>query len=143
MSGRIQEQVGFLLIQVMRGHRGRAAALLGQFGVHVGQEMVLAALWDEDGLSQSALAEQNGVEPPTMTRMIDRMARADLVRRERDTGDARVSRVFLTERGQRLREPVQAAWRTLEREAFFGFTLEERIIIRRLLLQMRANLADG
>jgi len=137
---RIQDNASYVLIQTMKEHRDRAATELDKLGVHVGQERVLAALWDEDGLVQSRIAEQLGIELPTMTKMLERMERADLVYRQRDQQDARVSRVRLTERGHALRGAVQAAWEALDRQTFAGFTLEERILARRFFLQMRANL---
>lgn len=136
----IEENTTFLLVQALKAHRDRAAAALERLGVHVGQEMLLSALWEEDGQPQAQLAARAGIEPPTMTRMVDRVARAGLVERRRDPADARVSRVYLTARGQALREPVRRAWADLDRQALAGFTPEERLLLRRFLIHLRDNL---
>jgi MarR family transcriptional regulator, organic hydroperoxide resistance regulator len=137
---RVQDNTTYLLTQTMKAHRDWAAAALDRLGIHVGQERVLAALWDEDGLTQSQIADQLAIELPTLTKMLERMERADLVTRRRDSADARVSRVSLTERGRDLRGPVQAAWEQLDAQAFVNFTAEERLLARRFFLQMRDNL---
>ncbi len=136
----IGENTTFLLFQTCKAHRDRAAAALERLGVHVGQEMLLSALWEQDGQPQTHLAACAGIEPPTMTRMVDRVERAGLVERRRDPEDARVSRVYLTERGRALREPVRRAWADLDRQTLAGFTTEERLLVRRLLIHMRENL---
>jgi MarR family transcriptional regulator, organic hydroperoxide resistance regulator len=141
MSGtRIQETVGYLLARVGRAHRAGVSTRLAEVGLHVGQEMVLVYLWDQDGRSQTELAERLEVEPPTLTRMLSRMERCGFVERRRDPEDGRIFRVYLTPEGRALREPVEAGWMEVEDRAFANLTLEERLLLRRLLLQVRANL---
>jgi DNA-binding MarR family transcriptional regulator len=141
MSGtRIQESVGYLLTRVGRAHRAGVSAYLAEFGLHVGQEMVLMHLWEQDGRSQKDLAERLEIEPPTLTRMLSRMERCGFVERRRDPEDGRIFRVYLTPEGRALREPVEAGWMEFEDRAFADLTLEERLLLRRLLLQVRENL---
>lgn len=51
-------------------------------------------------LGELAAAEQ--VRPPTMTRLVQEMERAGLVRRQADAADARVVRVRWTTKGERV-----------------------------------------
>jgi DNA-binding MarR family transcriptional regulator len=51
-------------------------------------------------LGELAAAEQ--VRPPTMTRIVQALERAELVARERDTRDARVHRLAATAKGRRV-----------------------------------------
>ena len=60
---------------------------------------LLKALADEDGVSMSDLAAKLGVQPPTVTKMISRLAAQDYVERRQSSGDGRQAHVFLTERG--------------------------------------------
>lgn len=39
-----------------------------------------------------------------------------------------------------MTKTVKQVWRTLEAETFDGFTMEERVLLRRFFLQMRENL---
>jgi DNA-binding MarR family transcriptional regulator len=68
------------------------------------------------------------------------MEAVGLVARKHDVEDQRVSRVYLTEAGRALQGDVEQTWRRLEEETFANFTLEERLLLRRFLLQMRENL---
>ncbi|XXV34779.1 MarR family transcriptional regulator [Sorangium sp. So ce1504] len=63
-------------------------------GLQPGQDVLLRQLCQSDGLSQSALIERLGVEPPTVTKALGRLEKAGLVVRRRDPNDARVSRVY-------------------------------------------------
>ena len=136
----ISETTGYLLARACKAHRGNVGAALAEVGLHVGQEMVLLHLWREDGLSPSELAERLGVEPPTVTNMLSRMERAGLLERCRDPEDARCTRVYLTEKGRRLHEPVERRWEEAEKRALAGITAEEEYLLRGLLARIHDNL---
>lgn len=136
----IQETVGYVLAQVGRLHRNHVGTALAALGLHVGQEMMLLHLWTEEGLSLSDLALCAGLDLSTMSKAVARMERAGLVERRSDAADERVVRVFLTDRGRALRDPVIQAWHEVERHAMAGLTMEEQILLRRLLLQVQQNL---
>jgi DNA-binding MarR family transcriptional regulator len=53
-------------------------------------------------LTIGALAEAEGVKPPTMTRLVDGLEREGLVTRESDPADRRAVRVRATEDGRRV-----------------------------------------
>lgn len=101
---------------------------------------MLRALWEQEGLTQTELAKRLHVQPATVTKMLKRMEKAGFVNRRPDPEDQRVSRVFLTKAGHDIQSDLQHVWRTLEAEAFAGFTLEERVLLRRMFLQVRENL---
>ena len=73
---------------------------------------VLAALHASPGQTVTALAEASLLQQPTMTKLLDRMARDGLVTRASDARDRRVVRVALTPDGQaKAAELVAAAER--------------------------------
>ena len=88
----------------------------------------------------SELAARLHVQPATITKMIQRMEKAGFVERRSDPEDQRVSRVYLTDVGRSIRNEVKRVWRMLEDETLVGFSLEERVLLRRFFLQMRENL---
>ena len=137
----ISESTGYLIAQICRMHRNKAGKLLATVDLFVGQEMFLLQLWLQDGRTLSEMAGNMCVQPATITRMVERMEKTGLVVRKRDLEDQRVSRIFLTETGRKLHEPVHELWAELERSSLANFTLEERILLRRLLLQVYENLA--
>jgi DNA-binding MarR family transcriptional regulator len=137
----IQDYIGFQMLQVHKEHRQLAEAALNKLGVHTGQEMILLQLWIEEGIPQSQLAASMGVEPPTATKMLQRMERAGLIERKPDPTDARVSRVYLTERGRALEQPVLNVWKQLEAQTVVGLSLTEQALLHRLLMQVLTNLS--
>jgi len=134
------ESIDFLLAQVCRLHHARAHTLLEELGLYRGQPPMLHALWEQEGLTHGELAERLHVQPATVTKMIQRMEKAGFLERRSDLEDQRVSRVYLTDAGRAIQAEVRQVWRTLEGETFAGFTLEERVLLRRFFLQVRENL---
>jgi len=134
------ESIDFMLTQVCRLHHTRARALLEGMGLYRGQPPLLFILREKDGRSHSKLAEHLHVQPATITKMVTRMERAGFVERKQDLEDQRVSRVYLTESGRAIQEEAKQKLRALEDETFAGFTLEDCVLLRRFLLQIRDNL---
>jgi DNA-binding MarR family transcriptional regulator len=67
---------------------------------------VLMSLWIEDGLAAAELGRRAGLEPSTMTGLLDRMERDGILSRCADPRDRRAQRIVLTEAGKRLQQPV-------------------------------------
>ena len=140
MTRTVEETIGYLFAKVCRAHRASIGGLLAVVGLHVGQEMVLLELWNEDGLKVGELADRLDVEPPTVTRMLRRMESCGFVDRRSDLTDARSFRVYLTEKGRTLEKPVCHIWEQAEEKTLQGISPEERLILRQLLAQVRKNL---
>jgi len=134
------DSINYLLAQICRLHHARTHTLLEEIGLYRGQPPVLRALWDKEGLTHSELAERLHVQPATVTKMIKRMEKTGFVTCKTDEKDQRVSRVYLTEAGHKIQEQVKQVWHTVQDETFDDLTTEERIVLRRLFLQMRENL---
>lgn len=137
------ESLDQLFAQICRLKHARVRTLLEALGLYRGQPSVLHALWEEEGLTHTELARHLGVQPATITKMIQRMEKAGFVERRPDLRDQRVSRVYLTEAGHAVRTEVQQVWRALEKEAFAGFTQEECLLLRKFFVQIRENLVQA
>ena len=108
------DTLGPTLHALARAHRARLGALLAPHGLHAGQDLLLLAVWDAPGLRQAALAEQLGVEPPTVTRMVQRLERGGMIERRVDPHDGRVVLVYPTPRSRLLESTVRRAWTSLD-----------------------------
>jgi DNA-binding MarR family transcriptional regulator len=138
----LNDYVGYRLIQVMKGHRMEAEPALNALGLYLGQEMLLFQLWEEEGLTQSELGERWGVDPSTVTKSVQRLENAGILERRQDTEDRRVYRVYLTEKGRALEEPVRTLWRQWEAKTTQGFSDIEKALLLRLLSQIQDNFGD-
>jgi len=132
-----------LLAQVSRLHHHHAHASLDVLGLYRGQPPVLFALWNQDGMTHSELAEKLEITPATVTRMIQRMEKTGFVQRRPDVADQRVSRVYLTEAGRAVHAQLQSIRERMEVENFAGFSNEEQLMLRKFLLRIRDNLAGA
>ncbi len=98
----------------------------------------LAKLGTSGGMKTADLARCAGIEPSSMTGVIDRMERDGLVRREDDPDDRRAQKIRLTDTGSDVRNAVIAAADAALGEAFDGVEpagLEElKSVLRRVLL---------
>ncbi len=137
------QTISFLLAHICKAHRSCAEDTLAEVGLHVGQEKFLWQLWKEDGLTQSQLAENMCVQPPTVNKMLSRMESSGLVERRIDPEDNRVSRVYLTEQSRCMQPQVEETWQQLEEKTVANLTSDERVLLRRLLMQIYENLTEA
>ncbi|MER7689781.1 MarR family winged helix-turn-helix transcriptional regulator [Streptomyces sp. NPDC097610] len=94
--------------------RALADAAMRRHGLHVGQNYLLAALWERDGSTPGEVAAALNVTTPTVVKMADRMTTAGLLTRRRDNRDNRLVRLWLTDAGRALQKPVEAERQLIE-----------------------------
>jgi MarR family transcriptional regulator, organic hydroperoxide resistance regulator len=120
--------------------RGAADLSLRRHGVRVGQNLVLEALWERDGLTPGAMAERLHVTTPTVVKMANRMEAAGLLTRRRDAADSRLVRLHLTERGKAVQLAVERELAMLEERATTGLGEDERRCLLAALERIVHNL---
>ena len=86
---------------------------------------VLCCLWREDGLATTTIAETLKALGGTLTLVLDGLESRNLVKRERDPADKRISRVYLTNDGKRLESILVKQVIKLQREIFHQLTADE------------------
>src|SRR5258707_12948656 len=133
------ESINFLLGMICRAQLTQMNEALTAIDLYAGQEMFVGHLAREDGLTQTQMVERMCVQPPSVSKMLERMEKAGLVTRRSDPEDSRVSRVYLTEQGQRSEQAVRAIWKNIEQRITAGLSVEERVLLRRLLLHVHEN----
>lgn len=106
--------LGPTLHALARAHRARLAELLAPHGLHPGQDLLLLAVWEHPGIRPTQLARELGVEPPTVTRMVQRLERGGMVERRIDPADGRGQLIHPTPRSRLLESVVRRAWASLD-----------------------------
>lgn len=99
-----------------------------ELGLTTAQLRVMFLLRQSPGVTAGELASRLSVTPPTISGIVDRLVKLDLVRREDDESDRRLVRNVLTERGE-------AACVRLERGA--------ELYTRRLFVEMDPAALDS
>ena len=136
----VDDDIRELLDKISAQMRRNYGELLRELDLHVGQDNFLCALWTSDGLTQVQLCEHLRCEAPTVTNMVKCLEKKGIVYRQSDESDGRVSRIFLTGKGQELREPILDRWRQQQAKLLEGIPHEERLLLRKLMKQMENNL---
>lgn len=130
----------YIFLEILRSHHYRSHVLLDRIDVYPGQPPMLFALDKEDGQSQKELADRLNVSPATITVMLRRMEKTNLVTRKQDDEDQRISRVYMTDEGREACIKANNVMQNIEEECFGNFRPDEKVVLRRLLMQMRDNL---
>lgn len=128
-----------VMTQVFRLLYLRNYELLEQYGMHPGQPQLLMVLLRFGTLSQKQLAQKLFVKPATVAVMLKRMEKTGWVSKEQDKQDKRITRVCLTDHGREIAYVFLKVHENIETECLKNFTIEERILLRRLLLQIKDN----
>lgn len=139
----VPNTINHLLFEIVRLSFNQSHQILEKYGLYPGQPRLLLCLYHEDGVSQSTLAEQLQVKASTITMMIKRLERGGLLRKACDTEDKRVCRIFLTPKGYSVCDELKLVNDNHEALYTENFSIEEKIILKRLLMQVRQNLIDS
>lgn len=101
---------------------------------------VIQVLAKSGKISMSKLIENMGCVPSNMTTMIQRMKRDGYVATEKNPNDQRETLVFLTEKGEEIREKVDVKYAGFLQENCSCFTAEEEQKLQELLLKWKHHL---
>lgn len=105
----VDDYLAYLLARASQEISGQFHQQVRAGGLSVPEWRVLAGLAGGEGLPVGELAAMILAKQPTVTRLIDRMAAAGLVRRGRSAGDGRQRLVYITAAGRRRVAPLLAA----------------------------------
>jgi MarR family transcriptional regulator, organic hydroperoxide resistance regulator len=128
------------VFRLSRMHKTIIGGLLRELGLAPGQELLLLQLWDRDRCSQADLVERLGLDPSTVTKMLQRLERDGWVGREPSPSDHRVMVVTLTPAGRGLQDAVTALWSELEGQTVKSLSPAERAEFLRLLRKVEGGL---
>lgn len=138
----LEEEIRLLFAKTSAKMRKDYADSLRTIQIYVGQDHLLWQLWKKDGATQTELAELIGCEPPTLTNMVKKLEGYGLVTRRKDASDARVTRVFLTDEGRALEQPIEEIWKNHQEKMLAGIGQEDRLTLKRLLQKIERNLQE-
>ena len=142
-SGPYQQTLGFILNDTARLLRKRFEQRARHLGLTRAQWQALAYLARNEGIQQSALAEILELEPITLGRILDRLEAAELVERRRHAADRRVWLLHLKPKAHALMADMFDIGDATRAEALAGVSEADRATLTRILIAMKANLADA
>lgn len=97
----------------LRGFYAFSEAQAAAAGLSAQQHQALLAIWGSrgEGMAIGDLADRLALKPHTVSELIDRMAAAGLVERQRSATDRRRVALMITPRGEKLLGALSAAHR--------------------------------
>ena len=106
------------------------------------QGRILYCLWQEDGIPIKTLADKSGLAITSLTTMLERMEKGNLICRKQDESDKRKTLLFLTDKAKALKEDYDSVCDEMGKIYYQGFTDEEILQFEAYLDHIRVNLED-
>lgn len=131
--------------KLTRAHHTANGAVFDHCGLKdVGQPVMLFILSDlsRSGheCSQRELCDMLSLSPPTVTMSIKSLERRGYIRRRADSRDMRRNIVEITDAGAEAAEKCRAAFDSVDRAMYAGFSADERRLITELFNRITSNL---
>ena len=142
MENPLENSLGFQMVVAARSMKRALEIKLNENGITSSQYTVLEILWRQNGLSLTDLGKCLYFDNPTITGIINRMARAKLVRRMRDRNDRRVIKVHLTQKGWDLQSVLPKLAKSVNKKAVENFEKSEKKAILDLTRRLHKNLLN-
>src|SRR5262245_24840596 len=122
----VQAELGLLVLRLSRIWRRKADQALAEHGLSEATAHPLRILSRASkGIRQGMLAEELGIEGPSLVRLIDLLAAEGLVERQEDPTDRRAKTLLITPRGEAKVEEINRVLRKVRTELFKGVSAEE------------------
>ena len=141
------EEVLVALRQIMRATDLHSKQLKKLAGLTTPQLVVLLSLQDGDDVSVGALADRISLSQATVTAILDRLERRELVYRRRNEDDRRKVHVYLTEAGRERLRDAPAALQDAFVQAFTALEKWEQNLItsalQRVAVMMKAETIEA
>lgn len=137
MDGMQDTSVFLLLHQILHLSKYQAMKRMEALDLKPSQAGILFLLNKHEGISQRELAEKIGITPPSMTVALKKLESREYILRK---PDQRIVRIYLKEKGIQCVEDLENILKEMEDLLHHGMSVEERLLFRRLTMQMRDNL---
>ena len=140
MDQRLGDEFQTAFWSAKRAMAEASEAAFQRHGVRSGQQWILRRLWDEDGQTPGEIARQLELSTPTVTKAAMRMEAAGLIDRRPDPRDARLVRLFLSQRGRALEKTIAEEMAQLARRSLGTLRDDEVKALVAALTAIRRNL---
>ena len=119
---------GFLITKLKQLHSRALAQCISDKGIDAfsgEQGKILFVLWRKDKITQKELATETGLAKNTITVMLEKMEKNNLIRKITDDNDKRKSLVILTDYAKSLKKSFDEISDEMLKKVYKGFSEEE------------------
>ena len=124
----MQRLGGFLITKLKQLQSRTLAQCISEQGIDAfsgEQGKILFVLWQKDKITQKELACETGLAKNTITVMLEKMEKNDLIRRITDENDKRKALVILTDYAKSLKKSFDEISDEMLKKVYKGFSEEE------------------
>ncbi len=127
----------YLLSKAYQKGQSLVQKRLKKFGLTNLQYLVLEVLWRMEGITASETGKILSIDKATLSGVIERMVDSQWVIKKQDDADKRVFQLYPSEKANQLKEVLIDERKTANNQFLADFTIEERVLLRRLLLALQ------
>lgn len=91
---------------VMKGLEKQGMDYLDNYKISMGQAYILSSLLEQDGSTLTRVCQRANLESSSLTTMVDRLERDQLVERRSSIEDRRITLLYLTDKGREIGNSV-------------------------------------
>ena len=122
----LNQCINFLLTTAQHAVFQRLSARLAIYDITPAHYGVLSCLWEKEFVTPKQISESLCLDTSTISGVLDRMQKKDLISRLTDSEDRRSVQVTITDKGRELKEPVQQIIEEVNREIMQIFSEEDQ-----------------
>lgn len=113
---------------------------LNELSLTISQVCVLSRLWMKDGLTQKEIALELQIRPASLTALINTLVSKGWAVRKGDIEDARINRIYLTDKGSDMRFKCASVNDEMEKILSRRFSREEKQLLLVWLKRIYENM---
>jgi len=107
------------------------------------QWIALYYIGENEGITQKQLAQMVDSKESSIVRLIDRMEKEDIVKREKDCSDRRITKLYLTQKGVQKRQEILPIGKKFSDDSIKGIKEEDLEILKDVLNKIVKNLKNN
>jgi DNA-binding MarR family transcriptional regulator len=127
----------YLLSKAYQKGQSLVQKRLKKYGLTNLQYLVLEVLWRMEGITASETGKILSIDKATLSGVIERMVDSQWIFKKQDEKDKRVFQLYPSEKANQLKEKLIDERKKANDQLLSDFTLEERVLLRRLLLALQ------
>lgn len=132
-----EDCIAYLLAKAYQRAHAVTKRRLAAYGLTPVQQLVLAAVSQNEGISAGVLGVKIALDPATLSGILDRMAERGWIEKHIDPEDKRLVRIFPTEHAKELGPKLMEERDKANEEVLRNLSLEEKVLLKRLLKDLR------
>ncbi len=127
------ECITYLLAKAYQKSQNQLKQQLVPYGLTSVQFLVLGALFKYNGATAGEIGKMLALDNATTSGVLDRLSDSEWIIKKNDDSDKRIIRSYLSDKAKKNMLLLDEIRKKATEETLKGYTLEERVIFKRLL----------